>query len=95
MLASRSYRAWVCWPCLESGKRDPARTRGCMVPLFELSENHFQIGLRRPPARGDYITVEVLLAPRHFSRGWLGRVVSMRPGADGLWYTECEIIGPR
>jgi hypothetical protein len=66
-----------------------------MVPLFELTESAFQVGLRRPPARGDYLTLEVLLAPRRFTRGWIGRVIAFRPGADGLWYTDCEIIRHR
>jgi hypothetical protein len=95
MVASRSYRAWVCWPCKETGKRDPGRTRGWMVPLLELTEDHFQVGMRRPPARGDYVTLEVLVEPRHFTRGWVGRVRAVRPGADGLWYTECDIVRSR
>jgi hypothetical protein len=66
-----------------------------MMPLLELGEDRFQLGFRRPPAQGDYLTVEVLLAPRRFTRGLVARVMGLRPGADGLWYAECQIIGSR
>jgi hypothetical protein len=90
MLPQTSRRAWVCYPCDARGKPTAATTQRCMAPVLDISESGFKVALPRPPHRGQYLTLELLVGPRKFSRRRLGQVMETRPGADGNWYTDCQ-----
>jgi PilZ domain len=90
MLSPTSRRAWVRYPCDAKGKRTATTTQRCMVLVLDISESGFKVALPRPPRRGQYLTLEVLLGPQRFSRRRLAQVKETRPGVDGNWYTYCE-----
>jgi hypothetical protein len=61
-----------------------------MAAVVDVFECGFTLALPRPAARGQYLTLELLLGPRRFSPRRLAQVVDARPGADGNWYTDCH-----
>jgi hypothetical protein len=65
-----------------------------MAMVLDISETGFKVVLPRPPGRGQYLTLELLLGPQRFSRHRLSQVKETRPGADGNWYTDCEFYEP-